>query len=183
MTVQLLRLCAISPNANSIASRLSESEQRFRGAFSHSAVGIALISLDGRWLQANDSVCRILGCTEQELVATTFQALIHPDDLSRFRENWHRAVNGTVSHFEMENRYLHKTGRTIWATLTVSLVKNVRDELLYFVAQLQDVTERRQSQIEVERARLELAHIGRLSLAGQLTRPWLTNCCSRLRPS
>jgi PAS domain S-box-containing protein len=151
------------------ANKLRDSEERFRAAFSHSAIGIALVSLDGRWLQVNPALCRILGYSEAELLSTTFQALTHPDDLEANQQHVRRALAGEISYYEMDKRYLHKDGRTIWALLTAALVRNAADEPLYFVSQMQDVTERRQAQIEIERARLELAHVGRVSLVGQLT--------------
>ncbi len=151
------------------ANKLRDSEALFRAAFSHSAIGVALVSLDGRWLQVNDAVCRILGYSEPELLSTTFQTVTHPEDLEANRVLLHRALVGEISHYEMDKRYIHKDGRIIWAQLTAALVRNALNEPLYFVAQLQDVTERREAQIEIERTRQELAHIGRVSLVGQLT--------------
>jgi PAS domain S-box-containing protein len=151
------------------ANKLRESEARFRVAFSHSAIGVALVSLEGRWLQVNAALCRILGYSELELLATTRQALAHPEDLEANRINLQRTLAGEISQYEMEKRYIHKDGRTIWTLLSMALVRNELNEPHYFIFQLQDVTERRQSQIEIERARAELAHIGRVALVGQLT--------------
>jgi PAS domain S-box-containing protein len=151
------------------ANKLRESEARFRVAFSHSAIGVALVSLDGHWLQVNAALCRILGYSEGELLLSTHQALVHPEDLEATLTNLQRALAGRISHYEMEKRYVHKDGRIIWTLLTIALVRNELNEPLYFVLQLQDVTERRQSQIEIERTRLELAHVGRVALVGQLT--------------
>jgi PAS domain S-box-containing protein len=151
------------------ANRLRDSEERFRAAFTHSAIGIAMVSLEGHWLQVNEALCRILGYSESELLATTFQAMTHPEDLAANRINLERALAGEISHYEMDKRYIHKDGRIIWTLLNVSLIRNAANEPLYFVSQVQDVTERRQAQIEIERARLELSHIGRVSLVGQLT--------------
>jgi two-component system, LuxR family, sensor kinase FixL len=94
---------------------------------------------------------------------------VHPEDLAAALANLQRALAGQISHSEMEKRYVHKDGRILWTLLTIALVRNELNEPLYFVLQLQDVTERRQSQIEIERARLELAHVGRVALVGQLT--------------
>jgi PAS domain S-box-containing protein len=151
------------------ANKLRESETRFRVAFSHSAIGVALVSLQGHWLQVNAALCRILGYSESELLLSTYEALAHPEDLEPTRANLQRALAGQTSHHESEKRYVHKDGRIIWTLLTTALVRNELNEPLYFVFQLQDVTERRQSQIEIERARLELAHVGRVALVGQLT--------------
>jgi PAS domain S-box-containing protein len=152
-----------------VAERLRESEQRFRLPFTHSAIGLALVSLDGHFLEVNAAMCRILGYSEAELVQTTFQALTYPEDLAPNLVCLRRALAGEISHYELEKRYIHKQGRIIWTQITVALVRSTANEPLYFVSQMQDISERRQSQIEIERARRELAHVGRVSLVGQLT--------------
>jgi PAS domain S-box-containing protein len=151
------------------ADQLRDSEQRFRLSFAHSAVGVALVSLDGHFLQVNAALCRILGYSETELESTTFQALTYPEDLAPDIAHLRRTIAGEISHYELEKRYLHKDGRIIWALLTVALVRNTSNEPLYFVSQVLDINQRRQAQMEIEQARLELAHIDRVSLVGQLT--------------
>jgi PAS domain S-box-containing protein len=151
------------------ASKLRDSEQQFRVAFMHSSIGMALVSLDGRFLQVNAALCRILGYTESELLTNTFQVLTHPEDLAHDIALVHRAIAGEISHYEMEKRYIHKDGGTVWALLTVALVRGVSGEPLYFVSQIHDISERRQAQIEIERARVELSHMSRVALVGELT--------------
>ena len=149
--------------------QLRESEERFRGAFVHSAIGIALMSPEGRWLQVNAALCAILGYTEAELLATTFQALTVPEDLEANLDHLRRALAGEIDHYELQKRYLHKDGRAISVLLTVSLVRDPLGRPLYFVSQLLDISERIQAQQEVERLRLELTHSGRVALMGKLT--------------
>ena len=151
------------------ASKLRDSEQQFRVAFTHSAIGMALVSLDGHFLQVNGTLCRILGYSETELLSTKFQSLTVPEDLALDLAYVRKAIAGEISHFEIEKRYLHKDGRIIWALLTAALVRDTSDKPLYFVSQVHDISERRQAQMEIERARLELAHMSRVSLVGQLT--------------
>jgi PAS domain S-box-containing protein len=151
------------------ASKLRDSEQQFRVAFTHSSIGMALVSLEGGFLRVNAALCRILGYTDSELLATTFQALTHPEDLAPDLSLVRRATVGEISHFEMEKRYIHKDGRTVWALLTAALVRGVAGEPLYFVSQIHDISERRQAQIEIERARVELSHMSRVALVGELT--------------
>ncbi len=151
------------------ASKLRDSEQQFRVAFTHSAIGMALVSLDGHFLQVNATLCRILGYSETELLSTKFQSLTVPEDLAFDLAHVRKAIAGEISHFEIEKRYLHKDGRIIWALLTAALVRDASDKPLYFVSQVHDISERRQAQMEIERARLELAHMSRVSLVGQLT--------------
>jgi PAS domain S-box-containing protein len=146
-----------------------ESEDRFRRAFVNSAIGMAITSLEGRWLQVNAALVRILGYSEEELLATTFQALTHPEDLEANLELLRRALAGKIDHYEMQKRYIHKDGRTISVLLTVSVVQDALRRPLYFVSQLLDTTERTQAQQELERLHLELSHSGRVALMGKLT--------------
>ncbi len=149
--------------------QLRESEERFRGAFVHSAVGIALMSPEGRWLQVNAALCNILGYTEAELLATTLQALTAPEDLETDLDHLRRALAGEMDHYELQNRCIHKDGRKISVLLTVSLVRDPSHRPLYFVSQLLDISERTQAHQEVERLRLELTHSGRVAFMGKLT--------------
>jgi diguanylate cyclase (GGDEF)-like protein/PAS domain S-box-containing protein len=124
--------------------RLRESEERFRGAFEFAAIGMALVAPDGRWLQVNHSLCRIVGYTAEELLATDFQTITHPDDLDTDVGYVRQMLEATLSHYDMEKRYFHKDGHIIWVLLSVSLVRDAAGRPLYFVSQIQDITEQRQ---------------------------------------
>ncbi len=122
---------------------LRESEQRFRGAFASSSTGIALVGLDGRWLEVNRALCGIVGYTEEELLSKTFQDITHPDDLERDLDHVRRLISGEIENYQMEKRYLHKLGHQVWILLSVSLVRDASGEPLYFVAQVQDINDRK----------------------------------------
>jgi PAS domain S-box-containing protein len=151
------------------ACQLSESEARFRSAFDDSAIGLALVSPEGRWLQVNTTLGRMLGYTADELRGLDCQRLSHPEDLSRTLALINEALSGPRSRFQVEKRYLRRDGQVVWVSLTASLVRDSGGAPLYFVWHVQDLTESRQAQLEIERLRLELAHVGRVSLVGQLT--------------
>ncbi len=122
---------------------LRESEQRFRGAFEFAAVGMALVAPDGRWLRVNRSLCGIVGYTAEELLATDFQSITHPEDLHKGAEQVQQMLEGTLSHYDMEKRYIHKDGHIVWALLSVSVVRGAAGQSMYFVSQIQDITERK----------------------------------------
>lgn len=122
---------------------LRESEERFRSAFDSAAIGMALVSPEGRWLRVNRSVCAMLGYSEAELLATDFQTITHPDDLEADLDLVYHVLAGTIPTYQMEKRYFHKSGRTVQVLLAVSLVRDADGKPLYFVSQLKDVTERR----------------------------------------
>src|SRR5215213_2880216 len=132
-------------------SALRESEQRFRGSFERAATGMALVGTDGRFLRVNRSLCEILGYPERELLGKTFQEITHPDDLEVDLGHLKRVLAGEIRTYQMEKRYLHKDGHVVWALLSVSVVHDEEDEPLYFVSQIQDVSERK----NVERVIIE----------------------------
>ncbi|HEY9726993.1 MAG TPA: PAS domain S-box protein, partial [Chroococcales cyanobacterium] len=129
-----------------VEAALQESEERFRSAFDNAAIGKALVALDGRWLKVNRSLCEIVGYCEQELLATTFQAITHPDDLNTDIDCARQLLEGKIRSYEMEKRYCHKLGHIVWILLSGSLVRDAEGKPLYFIAQIQDITLRKQAE-------------------------------------
>ena len=141
---------------------LRESEQRFRGAFEFAAIGMALVAPDGRWLRVNRSLCGIVGYTAEELLATDFQSITHPQDLDTDVGQMRQMLDGALSHYDMEKRYIHKDGHIVWVLLSVSVVRGAAGQSMYFVSQIQDITERKLAERRLaeditERKRLENA--------------------------
>lgn len=139
--------------------RLRESEERFRGAFEFAAIGMALVAPDGRWLRINRSLSRMVGYTAEELMATDFQTITYPDDLDTDVDYVRQMLDGSLSHYNMEKRYLHKDGHILWGLLTVSLVRDAQNQPLYFVSQVQDITEQRRLTDDLRLARADLQAI------------------------
>jgi PAS domain S-box-containing protein len=138
------------------AEALREAEERFRGAFENAAIGMALVAPDGRWLRVNRAVCEIVGYSEQEMLERSFQDITHPDDLDTDLEALHRMLSGEIRSYHMDKRYLHRDGHVVWITLSVSLVHDPAGEPLYFVTQIEDITERKRSHMALE-ATVEIA--------------------------
>ncbi|RIK40893.1 MAG: hypothetical protein DCC58_13270 [Chloroflexi bacterium] len=122
---------------------LRESEERFRGAFDSASIGMALVSPEGRWLRVNEPLCRMLGYTAEELALLTFQDLTHPDDLMIDLAYVRQVLAGEIPSYQMEKRYLHRSGHIIWGLLSVSLVRDQAGNPLHFISQVQDITERK----------------------------------------
>ncbi len=131
---------------------LRESEERFRSAFDNAAVGMALVGMDGQLLQVNGSLCEMLGYSEEELLAKPFLSLAHSDDLSAHLQCRRQLLKGRIRSYQMEKRYLHKSGQVVWAWLSVSLVRDGQDRPLYLISQLQDMTERKRMEAELVHA-------------------------------
>jgi PAS domain S-box-containing protein len=131
---------------------LLESEARFQQAFQYAAIGMALVALDGRWLQVNHSLCEIVGYSEQELLNTNFQAITHPEDLNSDLEHLQKILAGETRFYQKEKRYIHKQGHIVWGLLNVSLVQNTQGQPLHFVSQIQDITERKWSESALQQS-------------------------------
>lgn len=132
-------------------AKLRESESRFHGAFDNAAIGMAIVSPEGCWLQVNRSLCQILGYSESELLATSSQEITHPDDLETDLSHVRQMLAGEISYYHLEKRYLHKQGRVVWIFLSVSLVRDSEGNPLYFIAQMQDITERKLAESALRR--------------------------------
>ena len=122
---------------------LREAEERFRRSFDDAAIGMALVAPNGRFLRTNRSLCEILGYPEEELLEKTFQDITYPDDLDADLDQVRRMLVGEIRTYQMEKRYFHKDGQVVWVLLSVSLVHDEEGEPLYFVSQIQDISERK----------------------------------------
>ncbi len=139
-----------------------ESESRFRSALEYSAIGMALVSPEGKWLQVNQALCKLLGYTPEGLHRLTFQAITHPDDLNADLSQLHDLLDGHISSYTMEKRYIRSDGQTVWALLAVSLVRDAEGQPLYFISQVEDISGLKRSEAENNRL------VERITLANQV---------------
>ncbi len=135
---------------------LREAEARFRSSFEAAAIGMALVSIEGCFVDANPALCQLVGYPRDELTQKTFQEITHPDDLDADLNYARQLMAGERASYQMEKRYFHKDGHIIWALLTGSTVRDAQGNLLYFIAQIQDITERKQAEEELKRSNTEL---------------------------
>ncbi|UJB68495.1 PAS domain S-box protein [Acaryochloris sp. 'Moss Beach'] len=142
-----------------VEQSLRASEARFAKAFEHAAIGMALVSPEGRWLKVNASVCNITGYSESELLALTFQNITHPEDLDVDLETINQLLAGEIDHCHLEKRYIHKQGHEVWISLSVSLVSQEDGSPLHFVAQIQDISQRKQAEADLKHLNLGLEQL------------------------
>jgi diguanylate cyclase (GGDEF)-like protein/PAS domain S-box-containing protein len=150
--VRLVGVCRDVTDQRQAAAALREAEERFRGAFETAAIGIALVSPDGRFLEVNEALCEIVGYDADELVRKTFQDITHPDDLEADLAYVRQVLAGEIRTYQMEKRYFHADGHLVWILLSVSLVRDEEGEPLYFVSQIEDVTERKRAEAATREA-------------------------------
>jgi PAS domain S-box-containing protein len=124
--------------------RLRESDDLFRGVFEQAPLGMCVVRFDGRFLKVNEAFCRMLGYSERELLETTWKALTHPDDLERSVQASELLERKPGECVEVEKRYLHHNGATVWVHLKVSTIRE-DGSARYHVIHVEDITERRRT--------------------------------------
>lgn len=122
---------------------LRQSEVRLARAEAFSLVMLTHVGLDGTWLKVPQTLCDLVGYTEQELLAGTFMDITHPDDLEADLNRRQRLISGEIKSFDLEKRYLHKDGRTLWVYLNCSVVEDDHGKPVHFITYIRDITDRK----------------------------------------
>ncbi len=134
----------------------------FRAAFDNAGHGIAIVALDGRFIETNEACARIVGFSPHELQQLYFQSITHPDDLETGLTHRRGLLAGEARSYELEKRYFHKSGRVVWVRVAVTLVRDRENLPLYFICQLQDITDHKSVE---ERLRLREGALDAISEA------------------
>lgn len=124
--------------------------ERFGEAFNSAAQGMALVSLEGRWMDVNDAITKLFGYSREELLATDFQTLTHSEDLYSDLALLHDLLAGRIDQYQMKKRYYRRDGSVMHAMLSVGLVRDEDRRPLHFVSQIQDVSVEHQALEELE---------------------------------
>ena len=137
--------------------KLRKSEEQFRAYFERSMVGMAITSLEKGWLEANDALCESLGYSREELMRMTWAELTHPEDLAPDVAQFNRMLSGEINGYAMDKRFIHKDGRIVYTRLAVSCVRRSDGSVDYIVALVEDITERKRAEIELQEKEERLA--------------------------
>ncbi|MDB5256905.1 MAG: domain/sensory box/EAL domain protein [Chitinophagaceae bacterium] len=138
---------------------LEKSEEQFRTAFKYSAIGMALVSVAGKWMKVNQKLCDIVGYSEAEMLQKTFIEMTHPDDVATDVALVERSSREKLENIQREKRYLHKNGDVIWVLVNISILKNTDGTSSHFIAQIQDITERKEKENELMKVNQELTSL------------------------
>ena len=147
-------LAAVAISHATLWGALAESEEQFRRAFADNAVGMALLDLQGRFVQVNRALCELLGRSESDLLGRHFAEVTHPDDLGASVSAFAPLAAGEVSSGHMEKRYLRADGTPIWVDMMASVVRGRDGTPLRISTNIQDLTARKAAETE-RRARRE----------------------------
>lgn len=148
LTASSLLISALVRSSRTAATQLSLSEQRFRLAFDDAPMGMALTGVRGAelgyFLRVNRAMCALFGWTAEELTSSPVEAFTHPDDRDQTRSWFSRATDADMGH-RLEKRYLHRSGREIWASVSFTVVRDDGGEPMHLITQIEDVSARRQA--------------------------------------
>jgi PAS domain S-box-containing protein len=173
----------VSATAHDIGERLRagrklrESEERFREVFEHAPFGMAVTGLDGRFLQVNEALCKMLGYSEQDLLDTTWTALTHPDDLELSLQRMQELRRDPSLCLQVENRCIHRGGAVVWARIRIATVRDSGGTPSCFLIHVEDVTESRRA----DEALRESEERFRIMADGCPTMVWVTDAEGAVR--
>lgn len=140
-------------------SELRESEERFRLTFEHAHIGMCLVAPTGRLLAVNKTLSEMLGHSREELLRLPYATITHPDDVERSTDWCEAMLAGSDVPHRMELRYVHKSGETIWANVGTTLLKSPDGAPLYFITEIEDITERKRANEALEANERKLRQI------------------------
>jgi diguanylate cyclase (GGDEF)-like protein/PAS domain S-box-containing protein len=174
---QPVRMIGLNLDVTDWVSRLAAAETRFTATFEQAAVGIAHVGIDGKWLNVNRRCCEIVGYTKDELLQLTFGEITHPDDLDGDWALVRALLRGERDTYSIEKRYYTRSMQLVWANLTVSLVRDADGAPDYFISVIEDITARKQLEVErnesihalEERVRERTVELEKLSMTDALT--------------
>jgi two-component system cell cycle sensor histidine kinase/response regulator CckA len=146
-------------NAQRTESQLRERDALFRTAFDDAPIGMALTTLDGQWVRVNRALCEMVGYSESELLATTFQAISYPDDIEPSMEFHRQVIAGERPCYQLEKRYVHRQGHTVWAAVSSALVRDDHGRPQHLLAHIQDVTERVRTERALRESEARYKHV------------------------
>lgn len=135
---------------------LFESEKQFRSVIENASVGVCLISLEDYFLKVNDAFVKFIGYSEKELLKLTFYDITHHEDRRRSYENVRKLASTEVDNFSLQKRYITKNGDTVWALVSVSSLKNDKNQTYQRVVHVQDITQLKDQEVLIEKSEANL---------------------------
>jgi PAS domain S-box-containing protein len=134
-----------------LEGKLRESEERFRRIFEDGPLGMIIAGPDYKILKANRAICKMLGYAEAELLGRSIGEITHVEDIEKSADLSKQLLYGEVPLFQLEKRYVKKTGETLWVNLTVAAIRGQKGEVLYALGMVEDISRRKLAELERER--------------------------------
>ena len=144
--IQIITIIRDITESKRSKEKLKESEEKFRGFLDFGNIGMAITSIDKKWVYYNDQICEIFGFTREELLEKTWADLSYPEDLQSEVEQFNKILKGEIDSYQIDKRYIKRNGEIIYAHLTISCIRNSDGSVKYFLATLQDITKRKNAE-------------------------------------
>jgi PAS domain S-box-containing protein len=135
---------------SNLLKELQKSEARFKAMFETSAVGIGIMGLDRKIIDANPAMCRMLEMSREELIGQTPQVATYPDDYPQSTNEFQQLISGEKEYYWSERRYVRKSGEAFWVHVTMSLVRDPNEKPLYLVGMVIDIDEQKRMMAELK---------------------------------
>jgi PAS domain S-box-containing protein len=143
-------------NQKHLELSLQENETLFSKYFQLGNIGMAVTSPDKGWIHVNKRMSEILGRSLEEIKATVWADLTHPEDLVEDVRQFEELLDGKINSYSMEKRYLHKNGNIIYTNLFVSCLRNEKGVVQHILTHVEDISERKKTELELEKYRYRL---------------------------
>ena len=134
-------------------------QNQFQLTFENATVGMCMIDFDGYYIEVNQSLCQILGYTKEEFLMLTDSCLTHQDEIELCMQKAEDLLSGAIDNCQMEKRYLHKNGQVVVALISAHIVRNSENEPLFFIKEVQDITERKNAEIALQKSETQFRNI------------------------
>ena len=145
---------------------LAASEQRLRNTFAGATIGMAVTTVDGRYVEVNAAYCQMLGYAAEELHGMDFNNYVHPDDRGKYRNQFLELQEGKRESFVAERRYLVKGARLAWVRSSVSVVRDASSTVTYVIGISEDITVQREAEHALFQVQRMLSMASRISRQG-----------------
>jgi PAS domain S-box-containing protein len=146
-------------NRKFMEETLQESEERFRKIFREGPLGMALIGLHYQFIQVNERLCDMVGYPQHELMRLTFADITYPDDLELDIQLAQRLFRGEIPYYTLEKRYVKKNQEIVWINLTACVIRDEQQTPVYYLAIIEDISDRKQSAARLEKEHQQLQQI------------------------
>ena len=137
---------------------IEAAERRFKATFENAGVGISIVDSDGKLMRVNDSLAKMLGYALEEMEGHPLDQFTHPEDRALGEAAWDRLKTGAADEYDLEKRYIHKDGATVWGHTTVSCVRHPDGRIAYLIKIIQDITARKLSDETRQLLTMEVNH-------------------------
>lgn len=147
---------------------LIENEKKFRQIFERSSVGIVLVDLDKKFTACNSAFCNFIGYKEDELIGKTISDITYEEDIEIGMKELKLIIEGKLESFKAQKRYVTKDDKIVWGEINISLVRNTENKPLFFLPVIQNVTQKRETEINLNQSVLELKQMNQLMIDREL---------------